>query len=239
MKVVEKILTIILIFIVQAFIMMGLLFLYYQRQVTNVFDEIYYSNYYGYFFENLRTETRMINVDKISFWSEGGISSLGDGADHSASYLDEYTNENERIILEFIGEGESLILGGSSKNMVISYLIYHDPMDDTLAETDSFQIYMSYDVDTKELEYENIGVRAKGEINTENMVLVVEFLNEHGYTRSKIGELQEYVLYEKILTDWFYYNADTTRFSMERLGKFTLVNNTFEQLDAYGWDDGE
>ena len=62
--------------------------------------------------------------------------------------------------------------------------------------------------------------------------MVGKYFEENNITREMIEEYQHYLIYEKILPDWFAGNKENSRFSLENLGDFTVVDNTFAELGA-------
>lgn len=100
-------------------------------------------------------------------------------------------------------------------------------------------IAFKYDAFTKILTYEPVNVYFRdgeplGEYSNqkENVLFVMERYN---LTREDIREYQEYALYQVLFPYWLEKNAKTSRFSMENLGEFIVIDNTFEIIGT-DWD---
>ena len=140
----------------------------------------------------------------------------------------EYLDENERI---FVSVGRNLI---SSDKMGISFR-KHLERDKDMKTLCYYDVGFEYDAFTKTLVYEPIvvhydGIDSFGNFSTakDDILYVME---KYNLTKKDIEEFKEYALYQVLLPYWFEKNPETSRFSMDNLGNFTVVDNTFSIFD--------
>ncbi len=136
---------------------------------------------------------------------------------------------------EFLRENESLAIAYSESNKGI-VVIYSYKLED-----EYLSITYRYYSEKKELVIRPIRVvseesmAAKGLTGTEDKEFVLPFLEEKGITRTQIEEIKEFIIFERVLPDWFMENWYSSEFSMDNLGDFTVVDETYSMLGE-GWE---
>jgi hypothetical protein len=59
---------------------------------------------------------------------------------------------------------------------------------------------------------------------------IAPILEQNHVTRTDIEKYQHYLLYEKFLPDWFVANGNRSKYSLQNLGDFTVVDETYSKL---------
>lgn len=210
-----KIFSIIVIVLVVALFFVGIYRNFYNP--VNVFDEMYVEQMFyaenNYLKEIILNKKKHLRFGNIRVWNEktGSI-------EYSPEYL---KNEKERLTISF-----------DKKNNLLnfSYSLILDQLE-------SLSITYNYSLEKKELIISPLLVntpesqKSEGFVYTDEFVYVSAILNKYNLAQSDIEEMTHYVFYEKILPDWFETNGSNSKFSMDNLGDFTIVDNTFQNLD--------
>lgn len=93
------------------------------------------------------------------------------------------------------------------------------------ALSDEFFISVNYNIENKQLIFEPLGYDPK----EENFPPTLEaFMTENNIRKKDVAALQHRLIYDIILPNWFEGNQGLSKYSMENLGNFQIVDNTFE-----------
>ncbi len=214
--------------------------------VQNVFDHIYYANAYPNNTGKLypfKLGIKEKSNPQIRY-NGGGGGLWGNPYVHSAYYYTEYINSpyklpNEKLWIDiqsplgpYINETYDLATYGAFHIYYSTEIIRNSDQP----HKDVFIIVYYYDVENKSLkermEYYRVfgtivdGVfetdSSKGSIDYNTDEEKEQFLRHFGLTMDDVYVLREWVLYDKVLADWFTHNKFNTRFSPDNLGKFEL-----------------
>ncbi|MDD3141739.1 MAG: TipC family immunity protein [Lachnospiraceae bacterium] len=188
--------------------------LYYQQHIItqNVFDEMYYSRvrkHYDWFggnrstlFSNMK-QLKTISKDTEMYSTQEGI--------FLESYKEEYLEQNQHIELFFSRQPKVLSISlrwefsKNGENMFLTYI---------------------YDVDSKELSKNPIEITGQKYVttSTSDVSEVKKFLSRNGLTLAEVQQTYAIFLYDKLLGDWFDINEKYSKFSLEELGEYSLID---------------
>lgn len=150
---------------------------------------------------------------------------------HFSSQLHWIDNSSSRYYgPEDLRETEFLSISYSEKNKSVNFS-YRLGLDDG----DIF-IQFLYNSQSKMLVCNPITISSveskekSGPEPTKNAEFVLPFFVENDIEMEDIEAIKNYVLNEKILPDWFEANAGKSKYSMDNLGEFTVVDETYSQL---------
>ena len=196
-------------------------FLFYKYYVIqNTFDQMYYTRiryHYDWFGGNRSTLfDNMKQLEGIT--RDGELAATQEGA-FSNDYVPEYLPEN----------GWLYICVDKNKRFVsFTYRITFDETNEIPYEE---YIWLSYRYHLTTRELEKKSVRLESERyppeedvrSTDNKEQISEFLETRDMTWEEIEEIYDWYFYDVFLTDWFEANVKHTRFSLDNLGKYTMV----------------
>lgn len=202
--------------------------------VQNVFDHMYYAKAYN----DIISEEEQRELDYSRRVYSYGFTTRKSFCD-SASYYEKYLNSpfdlpNQDIIIRIASPLEPILeledydvskYGGMTINFETTFEATDNaPYEDIVA------IGYHYDIGNKTLENVFFIVREYIDKNIEvdyyafrDEEDVKQILNERGITEEDISEIREWLLYDKVLTDWFDANEGNTRFSIDDLGNVNFI----------------
>ena len=209
---IKKVVLILLLII--ALLVAGSLFYHNFFKIGNVFDQMYYTrirttyNWFGgnrvTLFQNME-QLKNIPRDMELYCTEEGF--------FFENYKEEYLEENQSISFDF-----------SKARLTIAFTFaYRFPDTD-----ERISLVYTYYLENRELIKRPIRIVGDQYTNSfsENKDDIDDFLSRHDLTWEEIEELHNWFLYDKILVDWFEANDAKSRFSLNNLGRFTLVDET-------------
>ncbi len=205
--------------------------------VQNVFDHMYYAKAYS----NIISEKKPLEMEY--YWQETGCNMFyKEGYYYRVSYYDKYLDSpfelpNQEIISRVSSLLDPMLeledydistFGGISIDFETTFESTIDvPYEDRI------KIGYDYDVCEKTLKNElyirrtytdeNIDWEKYELENQEDLEKIKVILNERGITDEDILKIRKWLLYDKVLTDWFKANEGKTRFSMDDLGKVEFI----------------
>jgi len=178
-------------------------------RIQNIFDKMYYTrvrahyDWWGGALGGLGNKadsfSEMPQIKQISRDMESNYTSDGYFENF---YKDEYLNDGEVISIA-CDRNESVLDIAVAKRVNGIDIIYR----------------YSYDVKTKQLQ-ENVECRTdvKYYINYQEALMIAETV---GITNKELLEYRQYLLYDKLLTDWL--DANLSRFSVKRWGRVKFI----------------
>lgn len=194
--------------------------LYHYSQISNIFDELYYSIYQNYGVE-----------DKSFFFT--GLKTTYTKTTTTINILDSnYPYSHFAYSSRVLEDGEGLSFGISKDD---KYLYFHYAPslfgDDAQHLTMEFRYYPS----SKTLEYLPISLFKGGVEPSTDGVSVLSYLLENHLSMSDIERYREHSLYDTIMNDFIVKNISTSRFSLDDFGDYQILDNTFSMLPE-GWE---
>ena len=196
------------------------LFAYKNFSIHNIYDEMFYS--YAYL-PHTGKEKKMEPTVETRFPSDV-LSEVRISEDiYSENFLvynADLLSENETITL--LRYPDEKILKFSfrkiyGENWIIVSFVYHVVSTDLVSEP--IQIFR------RELPYY---------IPEDDPEAVSDFMRQHGITLGEIVRWRNNLLNEKIVAMWLEYNAETSKYAANNLGKFTCIDNLAENFTATG-----
>lgn len=227
MKTINMIVKILIIIVLILAIALGAFLIYFQNTaIKNVWDEMTYSASRGkedhslaaYFLPDFPiVKTRygggFLPVASSDRWLTLGRSELED-------------NETVNIYVD----RESL---GRAELRIVYMMKFEGNQAST--ENDYLRLSFIYNTKTKVLVKNQISV-SSDTLNVEAGISnekkdVETILEKYSFDIDQIESLQQRILEEKVLPIWFEGNPNVSQFSMDSLGEFKVVDNTFQNLD--------
>jgi len=199
----------------------GGIFLFYKYYVIqNAFDQMYYSrvrHHYDWFGGNRSTLfSNMKQLEGIT--KDGEMMATQDGM-YTDVYSSEYIPENAWL---------HICTARNKKYISFSYKITFEETQEIPYE-EYIWLSFTYYLNTKELKKEAVLLESdRYSTSDEKWYLddkeqISEFLKSRDMTWEEIAEIYDWYFYDVFLTDWFEANARHTRFSLDNLGKYTMV----------------
>ncbi|TRW22690.1 TipC family immunity protein [Criibacterium bergeronii] len=223
-------------------ILLGIIIIFLYRNfiiVQNVFDKIYYSRAFSDITIN---EIRPKSLDYINRDAHNmpillrGISLIPKWSfEQEYKINDIYDGGKVRVVIsetspyEWIYEDSKDFTVKDNGGMTFYYDIWYEQSEEKTYE-DSINLGYRYNVYKKKLE-DDIRINRyfsenhQKDVEYSNYEDAKHILLERGLTKEYLEEKRHWMLYEKILPDWFEANKYFTRFSMNNLGNVKIVED--------------
>lgn len=219
MKVIKKTIIIGLIILAIVLLIGGYLFMN-EIKSQNIFDEIYYA--WAYYPNILPTEPNFSNVK--AFEGHPNDDEIFESKNSNKSLLlifdKQYIESSLRVQLSIYVE--------NTKEIIIVCSKFY-------AENEDLTIIINYNQMEKKIQIFPVVIYSKKlgfEYGTEDKdyAIVEQFLKENNITKEEIEKYKEYFLYEVTIGSWVDGNGELSKFTREKPGKFTIVDNTYSLL---------
>jgi hypothetical protein len=186
--------------------------------IDNVYDEIYYA---------FRASSN--NTETKKPWNNGGGLRYTDVTliinDVEVGYPFNQIEYSDRVM----DDGERLVYGIDSLEEIL--YIRYTPEHHASSE-DHLTIVYEYDPHTNIFTYSPLTVFEGGSRSTSDGEKVASTLLSQGYNLEDVIAIQHHALFDVLLHDYFKWNSRESRFTVEKMGEVTYVDDTFVNLPA-------